>query len=287
MHPRTALPKLLREPLLHFLLIGLALFAANAIINGRSETPDDVIVISEGRIAQLAEGFRAVAGRPPNEAELREVVDDFIVEEIAYREAVAMGLDADDTIVRRRMRQKLEFLLDDVASVAEPAEAELESWFRDHANLYARPERRALRQVLASSDLRGEAARSDAERMLRRLRAGADPATLGDPSLLPAAIPLTTPTGVGTLFGDPFAEAVFASDAVGWFGPVSSVFGEHLVEITDRSVTTAVSLADVRDQVRNDLIAARRLEQRRKDEARLRERYKVQIDWPQGRAPAR
>jgi hypothetical protein len=287
MNLRAVVPKLLREPMLHFLLIGLALFGGNALINGRGETPGDVIVISEGRIAQLAEGFRAVAGRAPNSAELKQIVDDFVIEEIAYREAVAMGLDADDTIVRRRMRQKLEFLLDDVASIAEPAEAELQAWHRDHAGLYARPEQRALRQVLASHDQRGEAARADAEHMLKQLRSGADPDALGDPSLLPAAIPLTSKVGVGTLFGDDFANAVFASDAKGWFGPVSTVFGEHLVEITDREVSTAAGLEDVREQVRNDLIAARRAEQRRKDEARLRDRYQIQIDWPQGRAPAK
>jgi hypothetical protein len=283
--PSSRLARLLREPLIHFLAIGLAIFALNAVINGRDETPEDVIIISQGRIAQIEESFRAVANRPPNAAELKDMVDDFVMEEIAYREAIAMGLDADDTVVRRRMRQKLEFLLDDVASIAEPTEAELQAWFSNHAADYARPEKRALRHVLASRDKRGEAAPADAVRFMQRLNAGADPASLGDASMLPDSAPLTTKAGVSALFGADFADAVFASGAKGWFGPVSSVFGEHVVKITDRASLEAASLDDVRGQVRNDLIAARRSDIRRKDEKRLLERYQVRIDWPEGKAP--
>jgi hypothetical protein len=270
--PMGRLARLLREPLLHFIVIGLALFAANAAINGRNDTPEDVIVISQGRIAQLAESFRAVSNRQPNDAEMKDMVDDFVMEEIAYREAVAMGLDADDTV-------------DDVASVAEPTEAELQAWFKDHAADYAQPEKRALQQVLASRDTRGEGARTDAVRFMERLNKGANPASFGDASLLPAAVPLTTKAGLSALFGADFSEAVFAAEAGNWFGPVSSVFGEHVVRITDRAVTEAAVLEDVRDQVRNDLIGARRADIRRQDEQRLLERYEVRIDWPQASAP--
>ena len=281
----SRITKLLREPLIHFLAIGLAIFALNSVINGRDETPEDVIIISQGRIAQIEESFRAVANRPPNAAELKDMVDDFVMEEIAYREAIAMGLDADDTVVRRRMRQKLEFLLDDVASIAEPTEAELLAWFNNHSTDYARPEKRALRHVLASRDTRGESARADAARFMQRLNTGADPASLGDASMLPDAVPLTTKAGVSALFGADFADAVFASGAKGWFGPVSSVFGEHVVEITDRASLESASLEDVREQARNDLIAARRSDIRRKDEKRLLDRYEVRIDWPEGKTP--
>jgi hypothetical protein len=113
-----------REPLVHFLAIGLALFVVNGLIRGpdAGET-GETVVISQGRVNQIAESFLLLSGRAPTREELLSVVDDFVSEEVGYREAVAMGLDADDTIVRRRMRQKLEFLIEDGAASEDPSVA--------------------------------------------------------------------------------------------------------------------------------------------------------------------
>jgi len=277
--------RLLREPLAHFLAIGAAIFAFNAMLNRDAEAPEGVIQISQGRIAQLEEGFRAVSGRGPGPQELKAIVDDFVMEEIAYREAVAMGLDADDTVVRRRMRQKLDFLLEDMTAINEPTEAELREQLAREPLRYSQPAMRAIRQVLASEDKRGGAASRDAQAFLGRLRAGANPEGMGDASMLPSATPLTSEIGIATLFGDAFAAEVFKHGAGEWFGPVKSVFGYHAVQITHLKEAETPAFDAVREQVRNDIIQQRRIAQRLQDQQRLRERYDVRIDWPGGKPP--
>ncbi len=285
--PIAPVRRLLGEPLIQFLLIGGGLFALWYFIHGAGPPPKDVIVIPQGRVMQLEEGFKAVSGRAPGPEELASLVDDFVMEEIGYREALAMGLDADDTVVRRRMRQKIEFLLDDVAAIEEPTEAQLQSWFKDHLAAYSTDARKALRQVLISRDVHGEGIRKDADAVLKQLRAGADPEELGDDSMLPATAPLTSKVGVAALFGDAFADTVFAHKGEDWFGPVESVYGLHLVQLTDSADPIAPDFDTVREQVHADFLDARRKEVRAKAEERMRERYQVHVDWPKGRDPSK
>jgi hypothetical protein len=276
------LRRAIREPLVHFLAIGLALFIANAVVNGADEGPaGETIVISEGRVNQIAESFLLLAGRPPTREELASLVDDFVSEEVGYREAVAMGLDADDTIVRRRMRQKLEFLIEDSAASEEPAQADLQQWLDANPDAYRLPERRAIRHVLASADRRGASAQADAGAFLAKLKSGVDPAKLGDSSMLPAAMPLTTEEGVASLFGTDFASAAFAGQSETWFGPVASPFGQHLVLVMDIEPGRAVQLAEVREKVRSDWIEHRRNIARDDFHARMRKRYDIRIEWPE------
>jgi len=265
----------------HFIAIGLALFLAYGLIRGPDQGPaGDAIAISQGRVNQIAESFLLLSGRMPSRAELETLVDDFISEEVAYREAVAMGLDADDTIVRRRMRQKLEFLIEDGAASNEPADADLQQWVMANADLYRVPERRAIRQVMASADRRGASARADAADFLARLNARADPAGVGDSSMLPAAMPLTTQDGIASLFGDDFAAAVFSHQGAAWFGPVASAYGQHAVLVMETVEGRAASLSEIRDKVRTDWIEARRNAGRDEFHARMRKRYDISIDWP-------
>jgi hypothetical protein len=281
MNVRASIARALREPLVHFLVIGVVLFGLNTAIHGPQRSPSgDAITVSQGQVAQLAESYRLLAGRLPSKDELASLVDDFITEEISYREAVAMGLDADDTIVRRRMRQKLEFLIEDATASEDPSEAELQTWLSDHAGDYRLPERRAIRQVLLAADRRGEGTRREAEALLAKLKSGADPSKLGDQSMLPAAMPLTTEEGIAGLFGEEFAASVFAGNSSGWFGPVASPFGEHLVLVTQTEAGRAPTLDDVLDKVRSDLIEGRRNKARDDFHARMRQRYQIRIDWP-------
>ena len=252
--------RLVREPLLHFLVGGVVLFSANRIIHGPDRAPlGDSVVISQGRVQQIAESYRLLAGHLPSRVELQGLVDDFVTEEIDYREAVSMGLDADDTIVRRRMRQKLEFLIEDPAASEEPSNADLLAWLATHAADYRLPERRAIRQVLASRDTRGAGVEADAAAMLTKVQGGADPAAL---------------------FGDPFAHAVFAHEGAGWFGPIASPFGRHLVQVIDVEAGRAPSIEDVRDRLRSDWIEDHRDAARDAFQRRMRQRYQVRIEWP-------
>ncbi len=275
------LRRAVREPLVHFLAIGGALFVINSLIHGPDQGPESTaIVISEGRVNQIAESFVLLSGRVPTKEELQVLVDDFVSEEVGYREAVAQGLDADDTIVRRRMRQKLEFLIEDSAANEEPMQAEMLAWLDGHSADYRLPERRALRQVLLSTDKRGASAANDALAALASLRAGADPAKQGDASMLPPALPLTTQEGVAGEFGVDFATAAFAHAGDDWFGPVASPFGQHLVSVVSVEPGRAVTLSEVVDRVRTDIIEERRNDARDAFHARMRKRYTIHIQWP-------
>lgn len=273
--------KVLREPLVHFLAIGAALFVLNGLINGPDEGPTgETITISEGRVNQIAESFILLSGRLPTREEVESLVDDFVSEEVGYREAVAMGIDADDTIVRRRMRQKLEFLIEDGAASDQPTQAEMQAWLDKHPEKYHLPERRAFRQVLFSADKRGAGAARDAEAALASLRAGADPAKLGDTSMLPAAVPLTTQAGIAGMFGTDFASAAFAHQGEGWFGPIASPYGQHLIGITNVEQGRPVALSEVADRVSTDIVESRRNDARDAFHARMRQRYHIRIEWP-------
>jgi hypothetical protein len=287
----TAASRAAREPLVHFLIAALALFSANSLISGTDRrVPEDFITIPEGRVQQIAESYRLLSGRTPSRAELEALVDDFVVEDIYYREAMAMGLDADDTIVRRRMRQKLEFLAEDADVGEEPSEDDLAARLKEHVKDYRLPARVSFRHVLASSDARGATAEAAAAAFLDELRSGADPDALGDSSMLPSVIPLATERSVAALFGDKFASTLFAHQGEAWFGPVVSPIGSHDVMIVRREAARDPILDEVRGKVRSDWFAARRMKKRSDFEARLRARYEVTINWPERhpgqRAPA-
>ena len=278
---RSHFARALREPLVQFLAIALVLFGANHFINGsESSEPAELITISKGRVSQIADSYRLLAGRPPSLTELQALVTDFTDEEIAYREAVALGLDAEDTIVRRRMRQKLEFLAEDAQASEEPSDAELATWLREHAAWYRLPARISFRQVMASSDTQGTQARRAALAMLDRLRAGADPTQLGDPSMLPSTLPAMTQDGVAALFGNEFAAAVFAHTGEGWFGPIASPLGTHAVLIEAREPAREPAFVDIRSKLRSDWIEARRKAKLEAFQAQLREQYRVVVEWP-------
>ncbi|WP_428410397.1 peptidyl-prolyl cis-trans isomerase [Hyphococcus sp.] len=277
-----SLSRIAREPLAQFMIAGAVLFLVNSLVNGGDEpTPTYEITVSEGRIRQLAESYRLLSGRFPSETELQALVDDFIQEEIAYREAVAMGLDADDTIVRRRMRQKLDFLVEDTAAGEEPTEEELKAWFVDHADLYRLPRRISFRHILANGDARGDSAEKGAAAFLSALEAGAEPGGLGDASMLPEALPLTTQQGVAALFGEDFAATVFETHNEEWFGPVTSPFGAHAVLILSREAARSPAFEDVREKLRADWADAKRKERREEFHDRMRKRYDVTVNWPE------
>ena len=280
--PHTIASRAVREPLLQFLAVALVLFAANRCLHGGSDRPAGYsITISKGRVLQIADSYRLLAERMPTRAELQALVDDFIDEEIDYREAVAMGLDTDDTIIRRRMRQKLEFLAEDADFSEEPTDAQLAAWLESHAAEYRLPERVSFRQVLASRDTRGPRSGTDAITLLSKLRSGEEPERLGDASMLPSAMPLTTEEGVATLFGDSFASSVFKHVGSGWFGPVESPFGAHDVLVLSREPARNPTLREIRDRLRADWIESGRMARRDEFQARLRRRYQVQVEWPE------
>lgn len=273
--------RLLREPLLHFLGLGAALFVLFDAVGGTRARAPDQIVVGASDVALLAEGFARTWQRPPTRDELAGLVADHVDEEILYREALALGLDRDDTIVRRRLRQKLEFLLEAEAPIGEPGEEDLARHLAVHRERFEEAPRASLRQVYVSVDRRGGAARSDAERLLAELRVSDDGwERAGDPlSLAPEHADLGE-AELASRFGAEFAARVFTLPIGRWEGPIASGYGLHLVRVSWRSAARLPPLAEVREDVLRDWQSTRRAEVNARRLAELRERYDVQIEWP-------
>lgn len=275
---------ILREPLLHFLVLGGLLFLWYQWSGGRSGPGSNRIVLTGGRVASLAAGFEKTWQRPPTDAELKGLVDDYVREEIAAREAAAAGLDQDDTIIRRRLRQKLEFLAEEAIDSSPPGEAELQAWLDGHADAYRIEPQVAFRQVYVSRDRRGRSAEADARALLPKLEAAGPDGSiegLGDSLMLPAEVGLEPQREVTRTFGQEFADAVLALPPGRWSGPIESGYGLHLVLVRERIEGTRPELASVRPEVERDFLADRRKQQLGTMYERLLEKYTVVIERPE------
>jgi len=274
-----------QEPLLHFLLIGAALFVAYQLMSGGESTAPREIVITESRVEALAENFARTWMRAPTPQELRGLVEDYIAEEVYYREAIAMGLDRDDTVIRRRLRQKMEFISEDVATSTEPGDADLQAYLDKHAEKFVEPPLLSFQQVFVSAERRGDAARRDAERILADLNAGrapADPQQLGDPTLLPAAMGAASPQDIVNTFGTEFAEQVNEAPVGQWSGPLVSGFGLHVVKVDERQADRQPTLAEIRPIVLREWQAEQRQETTAVFLATLRAKYDVRVEGAYG-----
>jgi len=275
--------KLLQEPLFHFLLLGTVLFGAYAVLNDGDDAAEaGVITISEADVDWLAAAWSRQWRRPPTETELRGLIENRVREEVLYREAIAMGLDRDDQVVRRRLAQKMEFLTEDLALMVEPGDSALEVFYQANEGRYRIPEQRAFTHVIFSVDRRGDAALEDARAALVVLQG--DSASVerapevGDRFLQPYDYTLRSEERVARDFGGQFAAGLFAAEPGEWTGPVSSSFGVHLVRVTEWAAPVLPPLADVMDRVRTDLEAQRRQEANEAVFQALLQRYDVQVD---------
>jgi len=276
--------KLLREPLVHFLALGLGLFLLFGVVGDSDDAATGRIVVSTARVAQLTEIFTRTWQRPPTEQELEGLIEDHIREEVYYREALAMGLDRDDTIVRRRLRQKLEFFTDDLVAAVDPTEEQLEAYFSGHADEFRVPSQLSFRQIYFNRDRRGKQATHDAESLLARLNgadSAADAAHLGDSLMLPGDYDRVFEDEVARGFGNGFAAALADLPVGRWSGPVESGFGLHLVLIRERQPRSLPPLSEVREAVEREWRNARREEAGEAFYRGLRERYIVSVERPE------
>jgi len=275
--------RLFNEPLFHFLLFGAAIFAAYRSIPVAERAEPGRIVVSRARIGTLSESFTRTWRRPPSEQELAGLVRDHVREEVYYREALALGLDRDDTVVRRRLRQKMEFLTDDAAALREPSEEELSAYLAAHADAFRDEQRFSFRQVYLDRERRGEQLARDAARLLAQLnQAGAqsDPVALGDASLLEPELHGVAAGEVASLLGAEFAAQIGKLPLGAWQGPLESAYGAHLVLVSERSEGRLPALAEVRDEVRREWGEARRRAANERLYAALLARYVVTVEAP-------
>jgi hypothetical protein len=265
-----------REPLLHFLLIGFALFLYYGMAHENAETPEKRIHIDRGQVQQLASNFERTWSRPPTAEELDAIVENHVREEVFYREAMAMGIDQNDPMVRRRMRMKLEFMLEDLSG-QDASDEVLSKFLAKDPERYRNEALVAFHQVYLNPDLRPDFD-TDASRLLSRLNGGSDPDSLGDRTLVPRTYHLTRQSEVARDFGEEFASQVVSLPPGDWRGPIFSPFGAHLVRLDSRTDARMPDLAEIRDDVLRDYLAEKRDEQKNLAYQKLREGYEVTVD---------
>jgi PPIC-type PPIASE domain len=276
--------RLLREPLLHFLLLGCAIFAAFSLLSRHKVDKPGEIVITQGTLENLVTGFTRTWQRPPTQEELQGLVTDQVREEVAYRRAVAMGLDRDDTIVRRRLQQKLEFLSDDLSSRVTPTDADLQAFLQSHADNFKTETTLSFRQIYLNPQLHGANLHRDEARLLAHLqRSGqqSDLSSFGDPFLLPQSFENISLSEVKKMFGEQFAAGISAAAPGQWQWPVVSGYGAHLVYVVQRNEGRLPGLAEIHDQVRRRWLDAKRGEATDKLYQALLKGYTIRIEPPE------
>ena len=269
-----------REPLTRFFAAGAGLFVLYALAGSQAPADDRRIVIDRYELEALAALWQAQWRRPPTRDELTRLVVDRVREEVLYREALALDLDENDVLVRRRLAEKLEMALNDVAATAEPGADDLGRYFESHADRYVEPARLTLTHRFYSHDRRGGSAEADARAALEALVAGG---TADDDSFHAAkSLTLEDADRLERIFGTAFRDAVLDHAARhrpghAWFGPVPSAYGAHLVRVDAYREGRRRTLDEVRETVvedwRRDHVAARESERY----AEMRARYEVEV----------
>jgi hypothetical protein len=277
------LTRLFTEPLVQFLIIGACIYGAFALFGTPEEDyRDTTIRVDANRIDSFIGQWESRWNRPPTRQEIDGIIQQYVREDILYRQAVAMGLNEDDPITRRRMAQKLEFLTSDLAMMKQPAEGELEQYFQDNQAKYRAPDQISFSQVFFDPDARDEATLDDAAEVLVQLRSAGEPdaQTLeaGDRFMLQGYFPSVTEAEIGRTMGSGFAEAVMQLDPGQWHGPVLSGYGVHLVYVYDFQAAPPPVFEDVQATVLEDWHAVQREQFNADFFEALKNNYEIIID---------
>ncbi len=264
---KSNIKSITREPLLHFLLIGAVLFLVFDLTRDVVSEAPNRIVVTKGQQEQLAANFNRTWLRSPTKAELAGLVENYVREEVFYREAMAMGLDQDDPMVRQRMRMKLEFMLDDL-STQQVTDAALAEFLQKH------PEK-----------FRSEALEADAKELLTRLNSGTAADSVGDPTLSPYEYNLVTQSEIVRSLGERFANGAIKVSSNDWTGPIYSAYGAHLIKINERVEAHHPALEDIRERVKREYLVQLRTQQKDLVYNRLLDNYEVTLE-PIGSTPS-
>jgi len=263
----------LKEPVLHFLLIGVAIFVAYGLVAPRDKQGAR-IVVTQGVVDALVSEHQARWQRPPAEQELAGLVEAYVRDEILYREGTAMGLDRDDPVIKRRVRQKLDVIAEEQQAREAPTDADLTAYLAKHADRFTRPGAVSFEQIFLPATATAaelEMARASAAR-------GADPARIGQPSMLPLRAENAPLDLAARDFGPEFATAIATLPLNEWAGPVRSGFGQHLVRVTARTPSVVPPLAEVRPAVAREWENERRVASLSENYRKLRSQYEVVIE---------
>lgn len=270
------LRKVRTDPLVHFLILGVLMYAAVTVFGGQ-KVNDNEIVVSATNQKHIADLFEITWQRPASEDELKNLIEDHIKEEVYYREALYLGLDDNDTIVRRRMRQKLEFMQEDLSSLAVPTDTQVHDYYTQNKDQYKTSRILSFKQVLVSSKRGGEAEAQTAH-TLDLLKGGADPKVMSRSTLLPVTINSETEKSVTNTFGADFLAQISSLKTGEWAGPVVSGFGTHLVYVSLDQATRSLDFDTARAKVEIDYRQSRRAAAAENYYKNLRAQYRVTIE---------
>ena len=272
------LKKILTEPLLHFIVISMLFFVAYEALNPQ-EPDNQVIVVSEGRAAQINKSFITRWNRAPLPTELENAIQGFAINEMYLREARALTLDVDDKVINRRLRQKMEFLLADTAANNEPTDEELKKFYQENSENYSSPLQYSLKQVLLSIDRAEEGLRQSLQQQNQRIQQGMAPE--GDSSLLPSEVTLANHDQLARNFGETFANELESLELNQWQGPIKSAFGLHFVFLQARKTAMIKPFDSVKKSVLQDWQYENNKSYQKQYEQQLLERYKVTVQMPE------
>jgi len=278
--------KLLREPLLHFMFIGAVIYSLYGVFaEPVVEETDKTIVVTAGEIQWMQTSWQKRWNRPPTAQEFDGLIQQYIKETVLYREALTMGLNKHDQVIRRRLAQKLEFLAKDLVALTPPTEAELLAYFDEHQASYQAPTLYTFTQVFFDPDKRGDATLDDAEKARLTLIAQGDtiddPGALGDGLMLQNYYPQKDRAEIQKLLGSGFTETLMTLSPGQWHGPILSGFGVHLVYLNSISEPPSPVFAEVRERVMEEWKFARGEELNDQFYTSLREQYSIVIEEPE------
>jgi len=279
--------KFAREPLLHFLLLGAAIFVAYSLLSKGAGDEPGKIVVTQGQLASMMESFALVRQRPPTREEWEGLIRERVRQEVYYREALTLGLDKDDIIIRRRLQQKMEFVSDDIAAQAPPTDADLNAYLQAHPDTFRVEQKFTFRQLYLDPEKHGENLAHDTAQLLAKLNEpGGDTgfAAMADPFMLDNDFTAEPAGEIAKLFGEAFAATLGGLSLSQWQGPVESAYGVHLVFVSERPEGRVPPLGEIRDAVRREWESARRLEAKETFYQELLKHYTVTIEPPAAKA---
>jgi len=268
----------LREPLVHFLLLGATLFLIFEVFNNSVDPQSSRIVITDGQVEFLKASYTRIRQRTPTDEELKGLIGGYVREEIYYREALALGLDKDDSVIRRRLRQKMELMSDDLAGIVVPSDEQLHKFLEINADKFRIEPGIAFRHVFLDVTQRGLSADDEAERLLEVLineKNENAPDTLGDDLMYPKTFTLTPVSEIAKLFGKPFSLELTKIPPGKWSGPIQSGYGLHLVMVTKHVAGRLPQLDEIRETVEWEWSAANKKELKENIYRELSNKYTV------------
>jgi|HubBroStandDraft_3_1064219.scaffolds.fasta_scaffold33534_2 peptidyl-prolyl cis-trans isomerase C len=275
--------RILKEPLIHFLLLGGLIFFMASFVYNKNRKDERTIVINNEKIGNIIRLYTVTAGAPPNKTQLDAMIEDYIREEIFYRESLKMRLDKDDEIIRRRLSQKMEFLQSDLSVVAPPTQKQLEDFYHSHPENFMDSGAVSFTHIYFSADKKGaEEAQGRAQAVKAKLMSSGKTRApeLGDPFSLQFDYTGQNKLDIVQLFGQkPIEDSLFKSPLDKWIGPVESGYGWHLIRIYERKQTRIPPFESVKDKVRDDYIATMKDSLNKVAFEKLKRKYAIQRDY--------